>query len=110
MRRYHGQPSGSAGSLSANFSPNGDLIAFHHTTSADQDHEIIVLSMQTFQTRYILRGHLGIVYALDWFNEQTVLSVSSDHTAIVWFLEEKEYLFKVAFYIPHYFEQRNENY
>lgn len=103
MRRYHGQPTGSTGSLSAKFSPNGDLIAFHHTSTTDQDHEVIVLAMQTFQTRFILRGHLGIIYALDWSNEQTIVSVSSDHTTIVWFLENEQYLFKVSYNINSLF-------
>lgn len=85
---------GCSGGLAICFNPIGDLIAFH-TTSTSHDHEIIVLSVPAFKTKEILRGHLNIVYDMDWYNDCTLVSVSSDHTAIVWFIENDHYSFKV---------------
>lgn len=54
--------------------------------------------MQTQQPKHVLRGHLGIVYALDWFDNNTLVTASSDHTAIVWFLDADQHQFRV---LPH---------
>lgn len=43
----------------------------------------------------ILRGHLGIIYDIDWFNEHTFVSVSSDRTAIVWSINHDEFTMTV---------------
>ena len=45
-----------------------------------------------------LRGHLNVVYDMDWFDEQTLVSVSSDRTGIVWFLTPDAYTMRI---LPH---------
>lgn len=90
-----------AGSIITKFSPNGELVVFHCAVTVNHDHELVVLSMDKLRPITVLRGHLGIIYALDWFDNRTVVSVSSDHTAIVWYLnmdDESTYEFKV---LPH---------
>lgn len=96
--RYQNQIAGSAGSIISSFSPDGELVAFHCSATAAHDHEIIILSVQTLRPVVVLRGHLGIVYALNWFNSNTLATVSSDHTAIVWCIDSGHYQFKV---LPH---------
>lgn len=84
------------GSMVAKFSPNGSLLAFHCTEYMRTNHEIIVLNMGNLQVRHILTGHLSIIYDLDWLNQEAIASVSSDRTAIIWFLTEKSFHMKVS--------------
>lgn len=83
------------GSMIAKFSPDGSLIAFHCTSYRRHSHEILVLNVNQSQITHKLIGHLNIVYDLDWLNENIFISVSSDRTAIVWFLFENKFSLKV---------------
>lgn len=83
------------GSMVSKFSVNGTMLAFHSTTYTRSNHEIIILRVKNLEVCHVLIGHLNIVYDLDWLNEDTLVSVSSDRTAIVWFLAECNYTMKV---------------
>lgn len=76
------------GSMTSKFSLSGVLLAFHCTSYQRSNHEIIVMNVKNFQIVYNLIGHLNIVYDLDWLNDHTLVSVSSDRTAIVWSLKK----------------------
>lgn len=86
------------GSMVSKFSPSGFLLAFHCTTYRRQNHEVVILNVNNLKIRNTLIGHLNIVYDLDWLNEKVLCSVSSDRTAIVWFLSENEFSLKVILY------------
>lgn len=60
------------------------------------NHEIIVIQVNNFQITHTLIGHLNIIYDLDWLNENIIASVSSDRTAIIWFLTETNFNMKVG--------------
>lgn len=77
------------------FNPNGSLLAFHSTANLKSNHEIIVINMLNLQVVHHLIGHLGIVYDIDWLCEDTFASVSSDRTAIIWFLTGNGFKMKV---------------
>lgn len=83
------------GSMVAKFSSSGSLLAFHCTTYMRANHEIIILKVNNLQISHTLVGHLSIVYDLDWLSENVLASVSSDRTAIVWFLTENAFHMKV---------------
>lgn len=86
------------GSMVAKFSPNGSSLAFHCTEYLRSNHEIIVLNSQNLRVTHSLTGHLSIIYDLDWLNESAIASVSSDRTAIIWFLTDKSFKMKVRKY------------
>lgn len=79
------------GSMIGKFNPSGTLYAFHC-----QSHEICVLNLENMKIPLKLNGHRGIVYDLDWFDDMTLVSVSSDCSAIVWFLQKKIYSMTVS--------------
>lgn len=79
----------------AKFSLNGSLLAFHCTAHPKSNHEILIFDVNHLQILHTLSGHLSIVYELDWLNETTLASVSSDRTAIIWFLAENHFRMKV---------------
>lgn len=84
------------GSMVAKFSTNGDLLAFYCTTYRRQNHEISILNVNNLKIINTLYAHLNIVYDLEWLNENILVSVSSDRTAIVWFLFDRgEFTLKV---------------
>lgn len=83
------------GSMVAKFNLNGTLLAFHCTAQIRSSHEIIVLSVNHLQVTHNLMGHLGIVYDLDWLNDTVLVSVSTDRTAIVWYLTQNNFKMKV---------------
>lgn len=84
------------GSMVAKFSLNGTYLAFHCTAYLRNNHEIIVVDVNNLQISHTLVGHLSIVYDLDWLSENVLASVSSDRTAIVWFLSENQFHMKVS--------------
>lgn len=82
----------------AKFNLSGTLLAFHCTASMRTNHEIIVISVNQLQVTHNLVGHLGIVYDLDWLNDSVLVSVSTDRTAIVWYLTLSNFKMKVCSY------------
>lgn len=100
--------------MTSSFSPNGELIAFHCTSYMRSNHEIIVMRVKNMQIIHTLIGHLSIIYGIDWLDEQTLVSVSSDRTAIIWKLADnnsfalkvKYYRFVFLFSLPRIFAQR----
>lgn len=87
-----------SGAMITKFNTNGSLLAFHCGSAKQNEHNIHILSMSKFKDIMILRGHINIIYSLDWSDEQTLVSASSDRTAIVWFLSETTYSMKVSKY------------
>lgn len=85
------------GSMVARFNPNGTSIAFHCTAYMRNNHEIIVLNVYQLQVTHNLLGHLGVIYDLDWLNDSVLVSVSTDRTAIVWYLTESNFKMTVCF-------------
>lgn len=79
--------------INSNSSPSGLLLAFHHTSKSY--HEIIVMKEINLNVSHILTGHLDYIHDIDWLNEKTLISVASDRTAIIWFLDEKKFEIKV---------------
>lgn len=79
----------------AKFSPNGLLLAFHCIASTKSNHEILVMDVNQLQIVHSLVGHLFIVYDITWLNDDTLVTASSDRTAIIWFLTEKSFKMKV---------------
>lgn len=85
------------GSMIAKFSPTGHLLAFHCTTYRRHNHKISIINVNNLKINNTLIGHLNIVYDLEWLNENVLVSVSSDRTAIVWFLYDRgEFTLKVS--------------
>lgn len=76
------------GSMTSAFSPNGELIAFHCTSYMRSNHEVIIMRAKNMRITHTLIGHISIVYDIDWLDDRTLVSVSSDRTAIIWKLEE----------------------
>lgn len=93
----------SYGSLTARFSPNGNFLAFHCFSAVLDEHDILVMDVTTSKIISTLRGHLSIIYDIDWFNEHTLVSVSSDRTAIVWSINHDEYTMTVSVSIIVFF-------
>lgn len=85
----------------AKFNLNGTLLAFHCTAQIRANHEIIVLNVNQLQVTHNLMGHLGIVYDLDWLNDGVLISVSTDRTAIVWYLTQSHFKMKVSAQISY---------
>lgn len=85
------------------FSPNGSFLAFHLTANLKSNHEIIVINMLNLQIVHHLIGHLGIVYDIDWLSEDSFVSVSSDRTAIIWFLNDNSFKMKVRHFYSVFF-------
>lgn len=86
----------------AKFNSSGTLLAFHRQSKVKNTHEICVLHLTSMKVTLNLSGHRSIVYDLDWKNDTILVSVSSDCTAIVWYLQKKTYsmtvnMFCVAF-------------
>lgn len=54
------------------------------------------MNVNNLQIVHILVGHLFIVYDIDWLNDETLVTASSDRTAIIWFLTEKGFEMKVS--------------
>lgn len=79
----------------AKFNPNGTLLAFHCQSIAKNTHEICVMLLSSMKVALNLSGHRSIVYDLDWMDDRILVSVSSDGTAIVWFLQKKSYSMRV---------------
>lgn len=80
----------------AKFSTNGHLLALHCTTYRRHNHEISIMNVNNLKIINTLIGHLNIVYDLEWLNENVLVSVSSDRTAIVWFIFDRgEFTLKV---------------
>lgn len=84
------------GSMASKFSPNGTFLAFHCTAYMRSNHEIIIIQVNNLQIIHTLAGHLNIVYDLDWLSDNVIASVSSDRTAIIWFLTENSFKMKVS--------------
>lgn len=97
MAHIRGPGRSQYGSMVARFNLNGTLLAFHSTAYMRNNHEIIVLNVYHLQVTHNLLGHLGIVYDLDWLNDSVLVSVSTDRTAIVWYLTESNFKMKVRF-------------
>lgn len=84
------------GSLVSKFNPNGSCLAFHCFTAVRDEHDIFIMEIKNFKISTILRGHFGVIYDLDWFDERTLVSVSSDRTAIIWLIENDMYTMTVS--------------
>lgn len=80
----------------AKFNLSGTLLAFHSTAQIRSSHEIDVLNVNQLQVTHNLVGHLGIVYDLDWLSDSVLVSVSTDRTAIVWYLTQRSFKMKVC--------------
>lgn len=94
-KRYRGSLEQN-GSMIAKFSTSGHLLAIHCTTYCRHNHEISIINVNNLKIINTLIGHLNIVYDLEWLNENVLVSVSSDRTAIVWFLLDRgEFRLKV---------------
>lgn len=52
------------------------------------NHEIVIMRTKSMHITHTLIGHISIVYDIDWLDDRTLASVSSDRTAIVWKLDE----------------------
>lgn len=52
--------------------------------------------MENLGVTHILAGHMSIIYDLDWLNQEAIASVSSDRTAIIWFLTETSFHMRVS--------------
>lgn len=89
------QHGNSGGSMVAKFNPDGTLLAFHRQMKAKNEHEICVLQLTNLKVTLNLSGHRNFVYDLDWLNDTILVSISSDCTAILWFLQEKSYSMRV---------------
>lgn len=76
------------GSMTLKFSPSGTLLAFHCTTYGRSNHEVLVMDVDQLKISHKLVGHLNIIYDMDWLNGETLATVSSDRTAIVWLLSK----------------------
>lgn len=72
--------------MACKFNSSGELLAYHCSTYGRSSHDVIVMEVKNLKVTHKLTGHLNIVYDLDWLNEQTLITVSSDRTAIVWTL------------------------
>lgn len=74
--------------MTLKFSPSGTLLAFHCTTYGRSNHEVLVMDVDQLKISHKLVGHLNIIYDMDWLNGETLATVSSDRTAIVWLLSK----------------------
>lgn len=53
------------------------------------------MNVNNLQIVHVLVGHLFIVYDIDWLNDETLATASSDRTVIIWFLMENGFEMKV---------------
>lgn len=93
--------------MASKFSPAGSLLAFHRTTYMRSNHEIVIMKVNSLQVSHVLVGHFSIVYDIDWLSEDTLISVSSDRTAIIWFLTKNSFKIRVIY---HKFTREKLNY
>lgn len=62
------------------------------------NHEIVIMKVNSLHVSHVLVGHFSIVYDIDWLSEDTLISVSSDRTAIIWYLTENSFKIRVSRY------------
>lgn len=88
---YKHQNASATSSMVARFNGSGNFLAFHSHSASKDSHDISILSTSTVELVLSLAGHRGTVYEIDWLDDFTLASASSDCSAIVWFIHRKTY-------------------